>query len=308
MLRVSCLLALGVVFQSAAAAQPAVSAGELRQYATPQSIGFEWDVTGDDDHDAIVNVRYRPSGTVDWFEAFPMFRVDFNGNNMLAGSILFVAGGTEYEVELDLVDPDGGDELRTATITTPAIPAMPEGGRTFFVTPGSGGGDGSEGDPFQGLEAAQAVAQPGDIFMVGPGDYRGSRVIFGTPGNEGNYIVWLGDPDSPPLLDDVRLASYVWLEGFDLSADTNVIRHQGESFGAVVKGNRITGCDYCIHLGEQAEGWWISDNVIIGINDPASGSFGGEGVELSHSDFGPMGIFAEVVSMIRPHDDDGIFG
>lgn len=272
------------VSASMALAQP-VSPGELRQYATSQSIGFEWDVTGDGNHDATVNVRYRVSGTTEWRDALPLFRIDFNGANMVAGSILFVSPGTEYEVELDMTDPDGGGETRSTLITTRSIPAMPTGGRTFYVTPGSGGGDGSEADPFRGIDAAQAGAMPGDIFLVGPGDYGGGGTVnLDAAGTVDDYIVWIArDVAAPPRLGEVRLASYVWLEGFDLSATTNVIRHLGASVGAVVKGNRITGCDYCIHLGDGAEGWWITDNVIIGVNDPAGGSFGGEGVELAHT-------------------------
>ena len=37
-------------------------------------------------------------------------------------------------------------------------------GRQLYVIPGSGGGDGSAGNPFQGLQAAADDAQPGDVF------------------------------------------------------------------------------------------------------------------------------------------------
>jgi len=67
-------LALAIAPRAAAAADDVV-AGELRSYVTLQSIGVEWDVTGDDDHDATVTVRYRLQGSPAWRDAQPLVRV-----------------------------------------------------------------------------------------------------------------------------------------------------------------------------------------------------------------------------------------
>ena len=275
-------ISLGLTFASAAMAQPVVPA-DLRSYSTPQSIGVEWDVTGDEDHDAVVNVRYRAQGA-SWSDAMPLFRVDFAGNNMLAGSVLFLDGSTDYELDLEMVDPDGGGETRTITVKTLSVPAEPTGGRTFYVVPGSGGGDGSAGDPFQGIGAADAVAEPGDVFLLRSGDYGGQQVHFDTPGTADQYVVWKADEGETPQFNDLRIrGDYIWIEGFDISAPDNAVRNEGPSFGAVVKGNRITGCHYCIHMNDGAESWWISDNVIVGDQEPSSGSFAGEGIELAET-------------------------
>src|SRR5690606_25742332 len=137
------------------------------------SIGFEWDITGDPDHDATAEVRYRPAGTSIWRDAMPLMRIDFGGKNLLAGSLLFLVPGTTYEVSLRAWDPDGGSHSRVELITTRALPVLPTGGRTFHVVPGSGGGDGSQGNPFKGVTAAQSAAKPGDIMLLHAGRYGG---------------------------------------------------------------------------------------------------------------------------------------
>src|SRR5439155_662547 len=68
----------------------ATTPGALRSYATIQSIGVEWDIAGDPNHNATVEVQYRIQGASTWKSALPLVRVDYNGANMLAGSILFL--------------------------------------------------------------------------------------------------------------------------------------------------------------------------------------------------------------------------
>src|SRR3989442_10705075 len=114
---------------------------------------------------------------------------------------------------LNLSDPDGGAENRILTVATRPLPMLPTGGRTFHVVPGSGGGDGSVTNPFKGIAAAQAVAQPRDIFVVHAGSY-GGRPTFSVPGVARNYIVWKGAGDGEALfVDGLNFgASHVWVE------------------------------------------------------------------------------------------------
>ncbi len=260
--------------------------GELRSYATIHSIGVEWDITGDADHDAECQVQYRVEGASAWNQALSLFRVDFNDANMLAGSIFFLEPGTSYQVQLDLVDPDGGSDSQTVTIATRAVPSQPTGGRTFHVVPGTAGGDGSEGDPFQGIDTAQAAAQPGDIFLLHAGNY-GGRVYFGVSGAAGNHIVWKGAGDGDAILDGVRIAAdHIWLEGLWIVTpddDDNGLLTYYEPEDVVITGNTFTDCHYCIRLNHGGENWTITDNLIVGDVSPDSGSFDGEGIELQHS-------------------------
>jgi len=257
--------------------------GELRSYATIHSIGIEWDITGDDNHDAECQVQYRVQGTSAWKQALPLFRVDFNGSNMLAGSVFFLEPGVNYQVQLDLSDPDGGSDSQVVTIATRVVPNIPTNGRTLHVVPGTGGGDGSETTPFQGIDAAQAVAQPGDIFLLHAGNY-GGVVLFDEPGAEGNHIVWQGAGDGEAILEGVRIAAdHVWLEGLEIVAGDYGLRTYYAPEGVVITRNTFTGCHYCIYLNHGGENWYITDNLIVGNVLPESGSFDGEGIELWHT-------------------------
>ena len=263
-----------------------VSGGDLRSYVNLHTIGVEWDLVGDDDHDATVAVRYRFEDGPTWNDALPLIRVAAYGQNMLAGSVLFLEPGTTYEVELSLSDPDGGSATETLTLTTRDVPRRPTGGRTFHVEPGSGGGDGSVGDPFHGIAAAHTVAQPGDTFLVHAGDYSG-EALFEVAGEPGNYIVWVnagdGESDFPGSL---RIgADHLWIEG--LTVDTGpdwALRVNGAPDDIVIARCSFRNTHNSIDLNHGGSNWHIVDNTIVGNTDPASESFSGEGVELQNTD------------------------
>jgi hypothetical protein len=153
---------LNVFGPSWAEAQTEIAATPLasRAYSTIYSIGVEWDIAGDADHDAAATVAYRVAGTTAWTPALPLVRVQNSQSNKFAGSILFLTPGTPYEVTIALVDPDGGAETRVIALATRALPALPVGGRTFHVVPGAGGGNGSSASPFGGVAAAAAFRTP----------------------------------------------------------------------------------------------------------------------------------------------------
>ncbi|WP_198266204.1 hypothetical protein [sulfur-oxidizing endosymbiont of Gigantopelta aegis] len=96
--------------------------GMLNTHATQKSISIEWNITGDDNHNAVCLVKYRVRGSRQWQTMLPLYRVDFNAANTLAGSVLFLQPGTNYEVNLDLSDPEGGSDNRTLSIITRPVP------------------------------------------------------------------------------------------------------------------------------------------------------------------------------------------
>jgi hypothetical protein len=265
-------------------AQNRTTPGQIVSYSTIHSIGIEWGISGDANHNATVNVHYRVQGTRAWKAALPLVRVDntYNGNGF-AGSILFLDPDTTYKVLLELSDPDGGaDGRRTLTVATRPLPTLPTGGRSFHVVPGSGGGDGSSGNPFQGIAAAQAVARPGDIFFVHAGSY-GGRPTFSVPGVAGNYIVWMGAGDGEALfVDGFNFgASHIWVEGLTVRNQAFATFSLDCPSDVVVKRNFFYNNNYNIYLQRGGEGWYIADNTIVGDEDPAGGSFDGEGIELN---------------------------
>ena len=279
-----CVVLLAAVASDARAqtTEP-VRPGELRSYSTIHSIGLEWALVNDSDRDAAATVEYRASGASAWSSGLPLVRIDFNGANTLAGSLLMLVPDTEYIVRVSLWDPDGGADVRELKVGTRRVPAPPVGGRVLHAVPGAGGGDGSPNAPFGGIVAAQAAARPGDTFLLHAGSY-GGRIRFDMPGTAVEYIVWKAAGDGEVLMDGIDIAaSHVWLEGitvhnqtyatFSIDAPTNVV---------------ITRCaffnnHYSIYLQRGGSDWYIADNTIVGDTPPSSESFAGEGIELNHT-------------------------
>ncbi len=260
-----------------------VTAGSLSYYATRHSIGIEWNLSNDSNHNAVCQVDYRQAGTSSWKEALPLFRVDFNGADMLAGSIFYLTPGTTYDIRLQLSDANGGDATRTFSLATLPLPALPVAGRTLYVTPGSGGGAGTVNNPYKGIDAAQANVIAGDTVLLGQGTYSG-ETEFNVSGEQGNYIVWKAQGNGSAVLETIRVdADHIWFEGLDVQGNEYGIRTYNDPEDVVISKNRFSGCHYCVYLNHGGKAWYIADNTIVGDVAPASGDFSGEGVELNHS-------------------------
>lgn len=278
---------LPVVFLAAAAsaafAQEPTTPGASRISSTIYSIGVEWDIAGDSNHSAEATVAYRIQGTQTWMTALPLVRMDYNGANMLAGSILFLTPGTAYDVAVALVDPDGGTETRMMTAATRPLPTLPESGRILHVTTGKGGGDGSPTSPFKGVAAAQAAAQPGDTFLLHAGTY-GGRIRFDRSGAERQYVVWKAFGDGEVLLGGIDIAaSHIWLEGLTVRNQNYATFSVGAPDDVVVRRCAFYNNHYAIYLQQGGTHWYIADNTIVGDTPYITGSFDGEGIELNMS-------------------------
>jgi len=278
----------------------AATFGELRSYATLHSIGIEWNLQGDANHNAECDVRFRSKGADEWREALPLFRVDYawyyhksqakEPKNMLAGSIMFLTPGREYEVRLDLTDPDGGKESKTLTARTRPLPQLPKSGRIFHVISGEGGGAGSDGNPFRGLAAAQAAARPGDLFLLGAGKYGSFR--FDKGGEPLKYIAWKAAPRADVRFDRINVAApHLWIEGVrvDAGVDDPGLRDVAGVEDVVLCRSSFYGFHYSITLHRKSRDWYIADNVIVGDKPlPTPGkraprATSGEGIELAQS-------------------------
>jgi len=284
----------------------ATRAGEIRRYATLHSIGVEWDIQGDANHNAACTVEYRRAGHADWSAAMPLLRIDYQGYygsakadrhyNMLAGSIFFLKPGARYEVRLNLKDADGGDKTEQFAIETLPVPSLPTGGRTFHVVPRGEAADaavgtGTQADPFRGLAAAEEQAQPGDIFLLAPGDY--GRFSPKKSGEPGRPIVWKAEGDKPADIHHLNIhASYLWIEGFNITRIAEAawcgVYDRVGARDIVFQRNRLEGYHYGVQLAGGATGWYIADNIIIGDKDRPTGKgydkpTAGEGIELQHT-------------------------
>ncbi len=158
-------------------------------------LGFEWEISGDQNRDASVAVTYRRSrtgvprrssdpfdaakagleGQDVWKPALPLlrmggekiFRAPYTVPDRFAGSILDLDPDTEYEVRLTMSDPDGvnGQAVQTARVRTRAEPKAATGGRVLHVYPP--GWRGAKEEPnYTGLMAAYAGAGTGDWNVV----------------------------------------------------------------------------------------------------------------------------------------------
>ena len=64
--RVCILFALLSAAAATVNAQTGTTPGQLSAYSTIYSIGLEWNIAGDTDHDARAEVWYRVAGGGDW--------------------------------------------------------------------------------------------------------------------------------------------------------------------------------------------------------------------------------------------------
>jgi hypothetical protein len=268
----------------------------VRLYSTLHSIGIEWEVSDDANHDAKGEVRFRKAYAGRWRRALDLFRIDHRGwygatrsdraYNMLAGSILFLEPDTAYEVELALSDPDGGAETRTMGISTRPEPVLLTANRVLEVVPGAGGGDGSPDNPFQGLASAQSAARPGDVLWVHGGYY--GEFTFDRSGGPGARVAWLAVGEEETVLSGATVtASHLWLEGFVFRRGTDCadgLLAGGAPQDVVLSRNQFHGFRRSIALTAYSRDWYIADNTIVGDKENVHVSdFAGEGIELYRS-------------------------
>ncbi len=266
------------------AATDATQTVRFESYATVHSIGVEWHITGDANHNAACRVRYRAQGEDAWRDAMPLLRIDYAWwyhkdkadapTNMLAGSLFFLEPGTTYELQLTRTDPDGGDATKTLTVATRPIPALPTRGRTREIGP-------------DGLKAAQKAAQPGDVFLLRSGQY--GVLSLNRAGAPGKYIAWKAAPGAEVRVEGVNVnASHVWIEGMQMTHREYApgVRGQANTTDVVIQRNTFNGFHYTIVPHGSSRAWHITDNVIVGDNDPGltgRQSMSGEGIELNFS-------------------------
>jgi regulation of enolase protein 1 (concanavalin A-like superfamily) len=284
LVRVCAIVALVSALPALAGAQTATTPGTLSSYSTIYSIGIEWDIAGDSDHDATSSIQYRPAAGGDWKQGLAPLRIDYNSRNMVAGSILFLTPDTEYVVRVSLSDPDGGGDTREIRVRTRRLPTPPSGGRIFHVVPGGGGGSGTTDNPFRGVAAAQTVARPGDTFLLHAGNY-GGRIVFTVPGTPDTYVAWRAAGDGEVTMAGIDIgASHVWLEGLTVRGQQYGTRTLNAPTNVVITRSFFYDNDYAIFLTDRGSYWYIADNTIVGIHPAWTASFDGEGIDLLDTD------------------------
>lgn len=209
----------------------AVTAGEFRvEPPTLLNLGFQWDMTGDVNRNATVEVEYRQTGASEWKKAMPLLRMggervfrarehlDYTVPDRFAGSILNLTPETEYECRFTMKDPDGveGQTLRSVKVRTRGEPKEPTGGRVLHVYPPGFHGEKQE-PSFVGLMEAyqgagggdwdvlsERMVRPGDIILIHAGLYKADPLDYVTPHKvpfDGTYeLTAKGTPDKPIVI------------------------------------------------------------------------------------------------------------
>ena len=235
---------------------------------TLMALGVQLLITGDDNHNATVTVRYRPGGAATWRDALPLFRVrpesvpDRFVPEQFAGSIFDLRPSTSYDIELHLTDADGPlDQTLTLTGTTRAVPTDPA---TPTVRPVSN---------TAGLASALAAAQPGDVISVADGVYAGPFVLDAS-GTAANPIVIRGTSEDGTVLDgggcdDCNVlevyGSFVHVERLTLRAANRALRFQTAGAEANVV-RRVHTTDTRLGIGSREDqlDFYVCDNTIEG--------------------------------------------
>jgi hypothetical protein len=215
---------------SAAAAfgQNATQAGRFTvEHPTLLNLGFEWEISGDANRNAKVEVRYRKAGDTAWRVALPLVRVggervfrtrehlEYTVPHAFAGSILNLQPGTSYDCDFRMTDPDGvtGTAIQTVTVKTRTEPVPAASGRTLHVYPPEHKDKKEEPNFTSVLQAYYGAglgdwsvvwerrAQPGDTILVHAGLYKPERFNYVdpmmTPFDGTMPLTLKGTPDKP---------------------------------------------------------------------------------------------------------------
>jgi hypothetical protein len=219
------------LFASIVGAADAVSPGKfVVERPTLICLGFEWQIAGDDNRNAVVDVSYRRTGDDNWKQGMPLFRLggekvfrkdlglDYTAPEMFAGSILDLQPGTEYEARFQMRDSEGvaGEAVHTVKVRTREEPQSVVNGRILHVYP-LGWKDPKQEPAFTGLKQAyfgsgngdwavvsERKVAAGDTILVHAGLYKGDREQYSHPLGldfDGRYVLTAkGTPEKPIVI------------------------------------------------------------------------------------------------------------
>jgi len=258
---------------------------------TLHTLGVQVLIQGDDDHDATVSVRIRPTGSDEWRDGPPLFRVRPETVSepvpaQFAGSVFDLEPGTTYEIELHALDPDGLDERRTAqAVTRPVPPAEPAHPREVAVA-----------DTDQ-LRAALSAAAAGDVVTLADGTYPGPFSLNSSGTAEdpivlrggGGAVLDGGGCDGCNVLE--VYGSYVHVEGLTIENATRALRFLGAgATGNVARRLHIRDVVHGIGSSTDQTGFTVCDNWIEGrlewpwtFADAATSHWDDRGIDMNGS-------------------------
>jgi hypothetical protein len=238
-------------------------------FPTLRNITVEWPIMGDENANATIDVRYRKVNDPTWRKGLPLRRVpaektheDFAWSNRAAGSIFDVEPDTTYEVEVFLLDPDGGCVIQSGTVKTRPVPVPMPGAPVKPVTPAT-------------FTQVANAASPGDILELGAGTY--PAFSFPKDGEPGKPIV-VRAGGAVTVTGDISLISrkHVHLVGLTVQGR---IRLNLTNDVAVMR-NTVNAVQDGIAAELRSENDYIADNTVIGTTPWAEDSLGVNGANI----------------------------
>jgi hypothetical protein len=267
------LLALNVWVIQCVAQDRTVPGKIVTPYPTLENISIEWMITGDDNENGVVKVRFRKKGDNTWRTGMDLRRIPagenradlnldrkpdgykgFTWHNKHSGSIFRLQPGTNYEIQLKLTDPDGGDSEKTIVVRTRKNP-----GENMKVK----------------------------IVGIKSGSYDTLKTISGTPQQPVLYRCENGEASFRFI--DLRNKKWVIIEGVKIhndadegiaidmtGAENSAVQHCNikAEFGIVAYKKGMTNCYVADNVIEGKYKW---DEQMIG----AGANTSGEGVQFT---------------------------
>lgn len=259
---------------------------------TVHALGVQVLISGDDNRNGRVDVRYRRLSDTTWRAGLPLLRVMPETitevvPQQFAGTIFDLEPATSYEIELRATDTDGAvDDTTLILATTRPVPrSEPASGRTIDVQNATA------------LRSALAGAQPGDVVMIAPGTYTGTFTLAAS-GTADRPIVVRGWSTAAVVLDGGNCrtcnvlevsGSHVHLERFTIANGFRALRFTGANTTANVA--RRLNIKNVVHGTGSASGqtdFYVCDNVIDGrldwpwvFRDDATSHWDDRGIEVT---------------------------
>jgi Right handed beta helix region len=268
--------------------QNATTPGEIiTPFPTVTNLAVEWMITGDDNLNCVVAVKYRIKGSATWNSGMPLRRVPsgtnlgFTWQNKCSGSLFDLAPGTEYEINLSLNDPDGGTSEKTVTAQTRPVPRIPATAKITDIPAGT----------YDRLTPEDGTAESPRVYR----SVNGSAVY--------DFV-------------DLQNRSYVWIIGLTINSSGSNSARGIKADGAkncVIRYCTITGLYGITAYDPGITNCYIGDNVItgkVGWTEATMGADGdneGEGIQFTGSGnvvcYNKVKGFRDCISTM---EDDGV--
>jgi hypothetical protein len=175
---------------------------DVSVYPTINSAGIAITYQGDENGNNKASVRFKATVDKVWRDGHSLSSL--RELKQLAGSLVYLKPGTEYEVIITVEDPDGMDrsELRTVFKTRSEPSITQGGGRIFYVsTYGDDSNPGSFEKPWRTISRAVSELHPSDTLYLRGGIYYVDESIEITcSGLPDKYIVIEGYPGEVVIL------------------------------------------------------------------------------------------------------------